>query len=215
MAFEITALVFSILALLTAAYALWMIIFKPFKLMVSNTIPTLSMYKITPDMSGDEEKKTWWIPSFDMGITFANEGRGMGKVLDMRIVAVLEKGKSKKEYEYYPKWVVDYSKFTEFHTDRFKWIDTATKGKWYPLTLAGQQSESVHVVFEADRWDEKQGGNMNYYLQVLDSKNKKWIENGKYHLIIALSIFEDKSTRTGSGSEVAKYRKLKRDVKDK
>ncbi len=215
MAFEITALVFSILALLTAVYALWLVILKPFKLTVSNTIPTLSMYKITPDMSGDEEKKTWWIPSFDMGITFANEGKGVGKVLDMRIIMLLGSGESQKEYAYYPKWVVDYSKFTEYRKDRFKWIDTATKGKWYPLVLAGQQAESFHVVLEGDRWDEKQSGNMNYYLQVLDSKNKKWTEYGKYHMILPMSSFEDRSTRTGSGSEVAKYRKLKRDTKAK
>ena len=206
MAFDVAALTIGVLAFLMAVYAVWLIVLKPFKLMVSGTTPTLSMYKITPDMSGDDEGKTWWIPSFDMGITFTNEGKGVGKVLDMRIVMVLGSGESQKEYAYYPKWIVDNSKFTEYHTDRFKWIDVAVKGKWKSLALSGQQTESFHVILEGDRWDDKQGGNMDYYLQVLDSKIKKWLDYGKYHMILPMNDFEDKSTRTGLADDVKEYR---------
>ena len=208
MPYETVAVIVSCVALLISLAALWANNLRPFSLKVSHDAPTFALYRITPSISGSENGKTWWIPSFDLGISFYNAGRVAGEILDMRVVAELKGHRSVRKYNFYPKWIVDYSIFQKNRTNRMKWIDLAMKREWYPIVLPGQQSESVHVILEGDRWDNKENGRMEYCLQILSSKKKKWVEFCQYSLPIHEEMFESKSCWSTYDSRIEELRKL-------
>jgi hypothetical protein len=208
MPYESIAIVASCLALIISLIALWCNSLRPFSLKVSHDAPTFTLYKITPSESGSENGKTWWIPSFNLSISFHNAGRIAGEILDMRINAKLEGHRLIKKYAFYPKWVVDYSVFQKYRTDRFTWASSAVKRDWYPIVLPAQQSESIHVIMEGERWDEKQSGRMTYCLQIISSRKKKWIEYGQYSLPIFDEMFEEKSSYSTYDTRIEEIRKL-------
>jgi len=190
------ALVFSGIALIVAMISLYANSLASFSLRVAHDAPTLALYKIDPSISGSEDGKTWWVPSFDIGFSFLNAGRRPGEVLDVRIVAEFEGHRSKKRYAFYPNWVVDYSSFQRSHTDRFQWIHEAVLRDWYPLSLSGQKDTHVHLILEGERWDEKLQGVMKCNLQIISSGRKQWIDLGQYEWLITDDMFEEKSTHT-------------------
>lgn len=208
MTYGSNVIIVSCVALLISFIALWANNLRPFSLKVSHDAPAFTLYKITPSISGTENGKTWWIPSFDLGISFYNAGRIAGEILDMRIVAEFKGHYSMKKYTFYPKWVVDYSIFQKNRTNRFKWIASAVKRDWYPIVLSGQQSESIHVILEDDRWDQKESGEMTSCLQVISSKKKRWIEYGRYSIHIIDRIFEKEESWTTYDSKIEELRKL-------
>ena len=77
-ALDIFSLIFSTIALVATIITLWKNFLKPFKLKITNTNPCLTIYKITPDISG-RDGDIWWIPSVDIGISFYNLGKKMGR----------------------------------------------------------------------------------------------------------------------------------------
>jgi len=208
MPYESIVIIVSCLALLISFIALWINSLRPFSLKVSHDAPTFTLYKITPSISGSENGKTWWIPSFDMGISFYNAGRIAGEILDMRIIVEFRGHRSVKKYTFYPKWIVESSIFNKNRTNRHKWIDSAVKRDWYPIVLLGQQSESVHVILEGSRWDEKETGRMTYYIQIISSKKEKWIGYGQYSLSIFDEMFEEEGSFTTYDSRIEELRKL-------
>ena len=129
------ALLFSAIALIVSMISLWLSSLAPFSLKVSHDTPTLAVYKITPSMSGSKSRRTWWIPSLDIGFSFLNAGKRPGEILDIRIVADFVERRSHKRYVFYPKWLVDYTRFQKDRAKRFQWIHEAVLRDWYPLSL--------------------------------------------------------------------------------
>lgn len=145
-------------------------------------------------MSGG--KKTWWIPSIDMGFTFYNLGKCSGEVSDIRIIGNLKSRNDEKKYGFYAKWIVAYPKFEPIRQNRFEWIESSVIRDWYPLILTGDEQKSLHIIFEGWRWDEKYTGDLSLSLQVFSSEKEKWIEYDKYSLIITKDMYEKGETHT-------------------
>ena len=208
MEIEDVALILSGIALTVSILSLWVNNLAAFSLRVTHDAPTLSLYKITPDVSGSEDGKTWWIPSFDVGFSFLNAGRRPGQVLDIRIVADFEGHRSKKRYVFYPKWIVDYAAFQRKRTARFEWIHDAVLRDWYALTLGGQQDAHTHLILEGGRWDDRFQGRMICSLQVVSSEKRGWAELAEYEWLITEDMFDEKSTHTASDKNVEALRKF-------
>ena len=202
------ALIISGVALFVSFIALWVNSLSPFKLKILHDAPTFTLYKITPSISGTTDGKTWWIPSFDVGISFHNAGRISGEILDVRIVAEFKGHRSARKYVFHPKWIVDYSSFNKDRTERFQWIKKAIIRDWYPVLLKGQSDVTVHLILENDRWDQKENGKMSYCLEVISSKKKKWIECGRYSLPVVEDMFDSKSCYTSVDNKIEELRKL-------
>ena len=124
----------SILALILSLISLWKSSLTPFKLKARYSSPTFSLYKITPNESGG--RKTWWIPSIDMGFTFHNLGKCSGEVTDVRIVGNLKSLNHERKCDFYAKWIVDFPKFEQKRFNRFEWLDSSLNRNWYPLDFA-------------------------------------------------------------------------------
>jgi hypothetical protein len=203
------ALLVSGIALLVSVASLWVNSLSPFRLRVSHDAPRFSLYKITPSVSGSKDGKTWWIPSFDLGVSFYNAGRVAGEVLDLRIVAELTSHRTNRKYTFYPKWIVDYARFNQRHTERFAWIEAAIIREWFPFTLGGQDQRELHLVLEGDRWDHKQEGTLKLVLEAISSKTKAWEEKASYELHVSEDMFESKSTYVAYDKNAERLRELK------
>jgi hypothetical protein len=204
---DLIAIIFSSIALIVSVLSLWLSNLRPFKLKVLFDAPTFSFYKITPSISGNKENKTWWIPSFDLGISFNNLGKLAGEITDIRIKGEFKTKENTKTIYFYPKWIVNYSVFQKHRTERFNWIDEATIRDWYPLLLPPSGSETIHLILEGDRWDEQIYGDLIFNIEINSSKNKKWKKYGKYDLPITKYRFESKSSVTPYNRELAEIRK--------
>lgn len=206
MIFELTAVLISLLALIFSLISLWHTHFSPFRLKINHDVPTFALYKITPDMSGNKFGKTWWIPSFDLGVSFRNLGQQIGEVMDLRILAELTSKENVIKHTFYPVWVVDYNSFWKNRLDRFKWIECSVIREWYPFTLAGKESISMHLVLEHLRWDTIETGLMAFCLEAFCSQTKRWLELGRYSLHITKDLYETGSSCTPYDPRLEKRR---------
>lgn len=204
---EIIALTISVIAIITSLISLWMNSLSPFRLRITNDSPTFSAYKITPSVSGNKEGKTWWIPSFDMAISFYNTGRRPGEILDIRIVAELKSRRTTKKSIFYPKWIVNYSAFQQYRANRFEWIDKAVIREWYPILLKGESETHLHLILESDRWEYAESGTMNLELEIATS-DKKWRKYRGYSLSYRDDIFDIDRSYTAYSDEVEGLREL-------
>jgi hypothetical protein len=202
------ALVISGAAFVASAISLWVNSVMPFRLRVSHDAPTFSLYKITPEISGDEEGRTWWIPSFDLGISFYNTGRLPGEILDLRIVAKFKGHRTTRRYVFYPKWIVNYPQFQELHAERFEWINKAVVREWYSFLLKGQSEKELHVVLETDRWEQRETGSMHLCLQYIASAKREWMTAAEYEFHVSDDMFDEKATYTAHDEKVEGLRKL-------
>lgn len=199
------ALVISALAFAASLVSLWKSYISPFKLRVSFEAPTFSLYKITPEISGGDS--SWWIPSFDLGFTFYNVGSQTGEVSDVRLLATLKTKEGDKVYPFYPKWIVDYPSFNKEGWNRMKWLNTSVTREWYPIFLAGNAQQSVHLVLEGFRWDKKMTGELELKLQMFSSAEESWTDLASFSLQIFEDYYDDKSKHTLSDPNLARIRK--------
>ena len=142
-------------------------------------------------MSGDKKGRTWWIPSFDMSITFYNNGKRAGQVNDIRIIANYTDSETKhsETIYFYPKWIVDYSSFQRLRSERYKWLEESIIRERFPITVKGNDESYLHVILEADRWETKRKGEMSLTFQVHSSQHKKWKTCSDYMLSISEQMF--------------------------
>jgi hypothetical protein len=208
MTVPLIALIVSIVALVTSIGSLWVNSLKPFKLSVSNDSPTFKLYKITSAISGARAGATWWIPSFDVGMSFYNLGRRPGKVLDVRIIAKLNGHRSQRKFVFYPKWIVKYADFQRDRAERMTWINSAVSREWYPFMLAPMGERDIHVILEGDRWDHKESGTIEFSLEAFSSSEKTWSTLGRYELHISEDMFEGNSSYTVSDVKIEKLRRI-------
>jgi len=180
----------------------------PFDPQITNSSPEFSIYKITPDMSGDENKLTWWIPSFNIGFSMYNLGRRTGKIKDFRIVAEILQDRTTNLLYFYPKWIVDFPKFQQNQTRRFTWISKAVISDWYPVMMFGNKDLKMHLILEGPRWENTFEGIMKLKIEYVSSKKDKWILLDNYELPLSKDMFEDESTYTPFDNSIEKYRKL-------
>jgi hypothetical protein len=198
----------SIFALIISGITLWYSHLRPFKVNVSFDAPTLSLYTITPDISGDERGHTWWIPSFDIGMTVSNLGACHGYVHDIRIVANMNSYRTEKKIYFYPKWIVDSSLFNQYHTERFQWVKKAIIRDWYPYRLSGNKEIEFHIVLEGDRFDHKEAGNIVFELQIATSEKPGWQKLEDFDLYITEDDFDEKSTHSALNKKIEELRKI-------
>jgi len=184
----------SLTALLISLISLWKTHLSPFNLEISHTSPTFSLYKITPKMSGDKQKRTWWIPSLNIGLSFHNIGQKMGQVINIRIVGEIESNSTK--IIFYPIWIVNYATYQKYRTDRFKWLETSVERHWYPLILEGKGTQHLHLVLESStRLETQITGLMKFRLEVLSSSDKgKWRLCKRYSLPLTKDMYANKHT---------------------
>ncbi len=202
------ALLISGSALLISIVSLYINSLSPFRLRISHDAPTFTIYTITPQISGNTENQTWWIPSFDLGISFYNSGKVSGEILDIRIVGEFRGHRSSSRHTFYPKWAVDYSQFKACKGDRMKWIDKSVIRDWYPLLIKGQSDVSLHLILESDRWDQKQYGEMAFEIEVISSKSKKWKRYGSYSLEIVEYMYAISQSHTAYDRRIEELRRL-------
>jgi hypothetical protein len=185
------ALIFSGVALIISTLSLWVNHLSPFDLKITHDTPTFQLYEIPPNVSGDEKGRTWWIPSFDMGITFYNNGKRAGQVNDIRIIVNYTDSKTKhsETIYFYPKWIVDYSSFQRLRRDRYKWLEGSIIREWFPITVKGNDESYLHVILEADRWETKRKGEISLAFQVHSSQHKEWKTCADYTLSISEQMF--------------------------
>lgn len=177
------AVIISIIAVVISLISLWRSHLMPFALRVTNSDPRFTLYEITPEMSGNEEGKTWWIPSFDMGVTLHNIGQKAGTVEDLRIKAEM----NGEELTFRSKFLVDYGFFSENYQDRFAWVNEGVDRSWYPILLPGKDEKTLHLVLESERWEQKKTGIINFKLEIKSDESEEWIEIEKYRV----DVFED------------------------
>jgi len=166
------------------------------------------MYTIPPEVSGSEEGKTWWIPSFDIGMTFNNLGKRQGQVDDIRIVVTLNNHRAEKKFYFYPKWVVDYSKFNQYHTERFKWVKSAVLRDWYPFRLGADKEISLHLILESDRFDHKESGRLQLSLQISAEGSGNWDTINEYEMPLVEDIYDNENTFLPYNKSLEKLRKI-------
>lgn len=193
---DIITLTISASALIISLFSIWINYLKPFSLRIFNDSPTFSLYKITPQMSGSETEETWWIPSFDIGFSLNNLGKRSGIIYDIRLVCRLNGRQTKKEFQFYSKWIVDYAKFQKFHTERFEWIEESVEKEWFETILPANSSKDFHLILEGDRWENKFNGTFSVVLEIFTSKKKKWVRLREYEWHVDQDMFDDKSTYT-------------------
>lgn len=182
MLFEWIAIPISMGAFLISFVSLWKTHLAPFKLEMTYGRPTFTIYKKTLENSGTEQKTTYWIPSFDVGVSFHNTGQKTGQVLCLKIIA--EPRNNSKKFVFGSKWIVNYNSLQKHSLDRQKWSKNVIDREWYPLILSGNETKHVHVVFEMMQpkwWDKKEIiGSMDFSIKVLSSETKKWKEGKRY-----------------------------------
>lgn len=194
----------SILALAVSLLSLWKSTLSPFKLEVSYSSPTFTLYRISPEMSG--RRRTWWVPSIDMGFTFYNLGKRGGEVTDVRLEGKLRSEEADKTFVFYARWIVDFRKFQQNRGDRLKWVESSIERDWYPLILAGDEHETLHVIFEGFRWDRKYTGKLDLSLQIFSSKKAEWVEYEKLEHSITENMYDATATYRLSGQKLGKTR---------
>lgn len=176
-ALDLASTLLSIAALILAIVSFWKSYLSPFHLEISNGRPSFSLYMITPKTSGDKEGRTWWIPSFDIGLSFHNTGQKTGTVLDVRLNCELKSNNSLKKYLFYAQRVVDYSKFEELRGQRMKWAKSAVLRNWYPLILSSKETQHVHLILEQyPPWYKREVGMFTVRLEVLTSNSDQWVK---------------------------------------
>lgn len=185
------ALIISGIALGISILSLWYNHLTPFRLKVMHDTPGFNIYEISPSKSGDKNEKTWWIPSFDIGMSFYNYGKRPGEISDIRIVARFtdEEAGNEEMVFFYPKWIVDYSSFHKFRSDRFKWIENSIIREWFPMIVKGHSESYFHVVLEGNRWEVKRNGMMSFTFEVFTSEHNSWIKCADYDLEIHKGMF--------------------------
>ena len=217
MVFTLIPLLISSLALVISLISLWKTQFSPFKLQINHSTPTFTLYEITPEMSGNKLGRTWWVPCFNLGISFCNLGQQTGEVIDLRIVAELTANENVRKHAFFPKWVVDYSSFQKYQSDRFRWIESSVIREWYPISLAGKESKSMHLIFEPElvRWDDIETGMMTFCLEVFSSREKKWLECDRYSLSITKDMYESGASTTPWDSKLGEIRRMSTETEKK
>jgi hypothetical protein len=181
-------------ALAVSLFSLWKITLAPFKLKVAYNSPTFTIYKMTPEVSGGQ--KPWWIPSVDMSFTFYNTGKRPGEVTDIRLMGKLKTLDAERTFIFYAKWIVDFQKFQQNRGDRVALIESAIERDWYPLILAGNAQESLHILLEGWRWDKKFTGTLKLILQVFSSEKNVWVTYEEYQHLITEHMYDETSTYT-------------------
>jgi len=201
-------IIISTLALTISILALVLNRLVPFKAKVFSTTPTFSLYKIPPSISGSEKNQTWWIPSFNIGLSMYNLGKLSGEIIDVRILGELESVRSNQKFEFYPKWTVNYSEFQKNNIERFVWLNEAVLSNWSPILLFGGKETSKHIILEGPRWDNKMEGVLKFRVEYIASNSNKWKEINNYELPIVKEMFEGKSTHTPYDEKIEKHRKI-------
>lgn len=142
---SLIAALFSLAAIVVSGIALWKSHFVKFTPLVSVGSCRLRIY---PIKSGEER---WYISSFDIPLSFTNQGAQAGRINDIRVKVSYPNLPIQGHYEmFYPKWDVN---GRELSHQRFTWIENSVKEDWMPFIILPRETKNKHLIFET-RWDE-------------------------------------------------------------
>ena len=182
----------SSVALFISVVTLWKTYLSPFKLEITHSSPTFCLYKVTYPRTKMRKEQTWWIPSFNIGLSCFNEGRKTGKIVKVRIVADLTRSEIPQTIMFVPQWIVRYNAFLRGSGRRGRLSSIETD--WYPQIIPPGETRHVHVILEMEprrRWDHMFTGSMKCRLEVLSSESKEWKTYATYRdLVIDRLMFE-------------------------
>lgn len=171
MQIEIAVLV-SILALIISGTSLWFSHFSGFSPYFVHGDSSLRFDRITPEISGDKDGRSWWIPSIDSTLQVCNLGQSFGILKDAELVFAYKGNEETNTEIFKAKWIVDTSKFKPIRHNRFQWIKTSIVSDWHPFILGAKASQTLHLVFEGRRLEDVFRGNLFFYIQ-LHFENQK------------------------------------------
>lgn len=135
----------SLISIGVSFITLWKTHLAKFKPLISVGKCRLRIY---PIKSANER---WYISSFDIPLSFTNQGAQAGRIEDIRVKVSYPKLPINGHYEmFYPKWDVNGK---EISKERFHWIENSVKEDWMPFIILSRETKSKHLVFET-RWDE-------------------------------------------------------------
>ncbi len=142
------SIIISVAALIVSCVALWKTHFAGFS-------PTARAgdlrHRIYPIRS---EGQRWFISSFDVPFTIANQGARPGLITGLRLRLHYPNLPIPGNHELLPaKFELHPDKATSIGKDRFEWIGQIVAAHWAPYVILPKQTVSKHVVLEA-RWDE-------------------------------------------------------------
>ncbi|EPM4837594.1 hypothetical protein ACTIQ8_004627 [Vibrio parahaemolyticus] len=202
------AVVISILSFLVSVVVFWFSHLKPFKLECTFSAPRLSIYKINDGILPTKNRKSWWIPSIDIGLTAKNLGVKSGQLKDIRIVAIIASKNDVEKIYIYPRYIVNYPIFNRDRTDRFTWLESAIDREWYPIHLSGNQEKHMHIVLEYIRFDEVKVGTLNLELQIATSESNRWRVLDSFELVLTQDMFNSKSSVAPQNKAMEKMREI-------
>ncbi|WP_031445651.1 hypothetical protein [Arenibacter algicola] len=170
------AIIVSTIALGVSIIAIWNTHFKKFTpiLTVGNC-----KFRIYPIKSEGEK---WYLPSFNIPISFTNNGAQIGKIEDIRIKISFPELPIPNHYEIFePKWIVDGKKLTN---NRFEWIDNAVLEDWMPTVIVSKETKIKEIVFET-RWEEPViQKKMLCILEIKIDDKPKWIKAAEWNYFL-------------------------------
>jgi hypothetical protein len=165
--------IIALTAIIISIITLWKTHLAKFNPLI--TIGTCRL-RIYPIKNGNER---WYLPSFDIPLSFTNQGAQTGRIEDIRIKITYPKLPISNHFEmFYPKWDVNGK---EISNQRFEWIEKSVKEDWMSFVLLSRETKNKHLIFET-RWEEPViQGIVNCALEVKYTGTKaKWKEIGKW-----------------------------------
>lgn len=177
------AATFSLIAIIVSGIALWKTHFVKFSPILSVGSCRLRIYPIK------NEDKRWFISSFDIPLSFTNQGAQAGRIEDIRIKVTFPELPIPNHYEmFYPKWDVNGN---ELSKNRFTWIDNSVKENWMSFIILPKETKNKHLVFES-RWDEPVIQDIvECQLEIKCDNKKDWSKVTKWKLRITKGVWYD------------------------
>jgi hypothetical protein len=200
---SLTAAIISLIAIALSGIAIWKTHFVRFS-------PILSIgscrHRIYPIKSDNER---WYISSFDIPISFTNQGAQAGRIDDIRVKITFPKLPIDGHYEmFYPKWDVNGKELSQ---NRFSWIKTSVKEDWMPFIVLPKETKNKHLVFET-RWDEPViQESVECELQIRFDGKKEWKEISQWKIRLTKQVWYDMAE---NGVSYGTSPDLKMDKKD-
>jgi hypothetical protein len=178
---EDPGVVIALFALLVAGFALWRSDLRPFRLGILWSNPTFQVYTVRSEQAGDSPGLKWYIPSFDLSVTFWNAGARPGTLEDVRLLVTLSEGGTRQHETYAARAIVDHAAFDRA-SDRFEMI-ASIESSWYGVPVIDRTPRTVHLVLETTylRWDEERDPfDIRAELQVQTADKPGWRSLGRY-----------------------------------
>jgi hypothetical protein len=190
-------LVISGAAVVIASISLWRSHLAPFCPTLLSGPLAFRLDRIEPSFSGGNH--LWWIPTVDLTLTIANEGAKAGRIHDVQLVFT-DAQCPENDMVFEANWIVDYAKFLPNIGQRSEWIRSAILWEWCPMLVGPKETKTMHVVFQAHRWDiltEGMHANYTIELKAFSDAHPDGFVYERYHLPLAYDLLNSLAQHAG------------------